>query len=274
MKVCAVVFYNLVRVVGVAMLSFDASRCSLEGMLDSLRGDDTATVEEREMWGEETVSQEDPVPLPLRPTSRARVPSSVRAKKALGASLDYLAPPGKGSAALLKENIALESPIANLMLTGEPAPKCLSRPFDLASENGHPLAEREVAANTGSVACLSFVTPVVPAVSTPGMGREPDTGGVTAPLHTSEKLTFDERINASGEQPSFSFLTAQEPPQPLTPAAPMVHNPALPGPTPSSGKKWKDDGTLRLKKVRFSAHKPLGIITLRARFCVARGKEE
>jgi hypothetical protein len=263
---------------GVVMLSFDASRCALEGMLDSIRAEDA--VEGRGMWPEGAESQEDSsVPLPLRPTSRTRVPSSVRAKKALGASLDSLALPCKGSAALLKENIAIESPIANLMLIADPAPKCLSRPFDLASEPGcFPLAAREVATNNGSVAFPQFVTSpsVIPAASTPAKGREPGPDGITAQLHMSEAVACDERIDASGEQPSFSFLTAQEPPLPLTPAPHALQNSALPSTTPSSGKKWKDDGTLRLKKVHLSpcSQVLLNPPTQSSLFCIASREKE
>jgi len=196
---------------------------------------------EDSMWGatEEESSPVDDLllPLPLRPTGRARLPSPMRAKKALAACLDNLALPNRGSAALLKENIALESPIANLMSD----PKCVPRP-DLATENGHtPLAEREVVANNGNFACLQFVTsPSV--MSTPARGSREAEGRAQSPARN-----FDERINGSAEQPSFSFLTVQE-----SPATPVPENFALPATTatPSSGKKWKDDGTLRLKKVR------------------------
>lgn len=216
-------------------MSFDAPRSSLELMLDSMRGEGM----EDSIWtaSEEESSTVDDLllPLPLRPTSRARLPSSMRAKKALGASLDNLTVPSKGSPALLKENIALESPIANLMSD----PKCVARP-DLASENGHtPLAERDAVVNNGSFSCLQFVTSPS-AVFTPARGGRELEGGDQLPTRN-----FDERSNGSAERLSFSFLTVQE--SPLTPA---TENLALPATTtsPPSVKKWKDDGTLRLKK--------------------------
>ena len=246
------------------MVSVDATRCTPEEMWDAMRAEEGG--EERGMTREdEPTAQEDPpAALPLQPTSRARVPSSVRAKKALYTSLENLAlPPSKGAAAMLKENIALESPIANLMLLADPAaPKCVFRPLDLAPDTGHsPLAEREVVANNGSVTCVHFFpSSVTPAVPSPAKSREPEPGSINAQLRRSETRSFDDRMNAPEEQPSFSFLTAQEPPHPLTPAPHMLPNStALPATTPSSGKKWKDDGTLRLKKVHLPAYTSLSM---------------
>lgn len=239
---------------GVAMSLLDGSRSTLEEMLDSMRGEE---VEDRDSTSGEESSQDDLLqPLPLRPTSRARLPSSMRAKKALGACLDNLAVPGsKGSSALLKENIALESPIANLIVVADPAAaKCLPRQLaDLAPGNGHdqgytPLAERETVANNGSFASPPFVTS--PSVITPARSREPEGGSLTQLPNSETRKNFAERINDAADQPSFSFLTVQESPAPHTPAPPVAENLALPATTPSSGgKKWKDDGTLRLKKV-------------------------
>ncbi|KAG0563594.1 hypothetical protein KC19_8G043800 [Ceratodon purpureus] len=231
-------------------------RSTLEEMLDSMR---TVETEEKVVSSEE--SHEELPPLPSRPTSRARLPSSVRAKKALGSCLDNLAVPSNGSGALLKDGFGLESPVANLVMAADLVTEprvCLSRAFDelsgdLASDNGHtPFAN---GGNQGSFATpqLSSSPSVVPDVSTPAED------GISQ-LHSRGALSFNERINASvaqglgQEQPSFSFLTAQEPPAPPTPQtpapqSPVPQDPALPVTTPSSaGKKWKDDGTLRLKK--------------------------
>ena len=256
-------------IVWVTMFSWNGSgaRSTLEEMLDLMR---TVETEEKKMSGGETL--EELPPLPLRPTSRARLPSSVRAKKALGASLDNLALPKSGSG-VLKENIALGSPVANLVVATGPATVgaesavCLARAFDelpvpvalgdLASDNGHtPFAKRENADSTESFASphLLFSPSVIPNVSSL-------TEGGIAQLHSRGTLSFDDRIKSSSahgfghEQPSFTFLTAQEgaaPPTPQTPAppTPVPQDPALPVTTPSStSKKWKDDGTLRLKKV-------------------------
>lgn len=243
-------------------------RSTLEEMLDSMR---TVETEEKEVLIDET--HEELLPLPLRPTSRARLPSSVRAKKALGACLDNLAVQENDSVVLLKENIALESPIANLVVAADPATMselCLSSAFDevsasgergdLASENGHtPLGTREEATNKESFPSPQFSSSpsVIPDISTPAV----DGPGL---MHSRGALSFDERIDAAGAQElghgqlSFSFLTPQEapaPPTPQTPApqTPVPEDPSLPVTTPSSGKKWKDDGTLRLKKVYLSA---------------------
>lgn len=204
-------------------------------------------IEEDDMLSDET---ENDVVLsaPSMPTSRARLSSSMRAKKAPGACIDNLAIPSKGSGMLLKENIALGSPISNLITAVDPAglaSRCLSKPFDLASENSHaPLAEREIVANYGSLPNPQFVSSptIMPTLFTPAKESNAQMGSI-----------FDDRINVSGdnrgfsrEQSTFSFLTAQEPPAPQTPGA---ENFALhPATTPSSGKKWRDDGTLRLKK--------------------------
>jgi hypothetical protein len=205
--------------------SGSGGRSTLEEMLDSMR---TGETEEKGVLSDET--REDLPPLPSRPTSRARLPSTVRAKKALGSCLDNLAVPKTGS----EENIPLDSPVANLVAPADP---------DLASGNAHtPLAKDGASFPSPQ---LSSSPSVIPDVSTPA---EPSRGA----------LSFEDRINAAGaEQPCFSFLTAQEssaaPPTPQTPAppqSPVPQDPALPVTTPSSaGKKWKDDGTLRLKKV-------------------------
>lgn len=175
---------------------------TLEEMLDSMKG------EEDLVYGE-TEEESSLAPLPLRPTSRARLPSSMRAKKALGACLDNLALPNNRT--VLKENIAFDlSPVANLM-------------SDPVMSRDTPLAERE---ENGSFHIVS--TPVKAQLST--------------------RSNCDERLYGStAEQPGFSFLTVQE-----SPATPVPENCSLPAmaSTPSSGKKWKDDGTLRLKKVR------------------------
>ncbi|XP_024403089.1 myosin-3 isoform X2 [Physcomitrium patens] len=219
------------------MLSSNAceGRSTLEEMLDLISTGDT---EEREVSSDDT--QEDLLPLPSRPTSRARLPSSVRAKKALGVCLDNIVPSSNGSAALSKEIVFLGSPIANLTVPSDPLSLA---PKSFASENGYtPLAKGEDSANNESFASpnLAYSPTIIP-----------DVLMQSDEVRRSRTLSFGERLNAcSTQERSFSFLTAQESSTPHTPLPqnPLVEDTSLPVTTPSAGKKWKDDGILRLKK--------------------------
>lgn len=102
-------------------------------------------IEEDDMLSDET---ENDVVLsaPSMPTSRARLSSSMRAKKAPGACIDNLAIPSKGSGMLLKENIALGSPISNLITAVDPAglaSRCLSNHSTLHLKIVMPLLRKE-----------------------------------------------------------------------------------------------------------------------------------
>lgn len=209
-------------------------RSTLEKMLDFMK---TGDIEESEITSDETYA--DLPPLPLRPSSRARLPSSMGAKKALGACLDSIVLSSNESEAF-KENIAVGSPIVNLVAPADPAALASK---SVTCTNVHtPLAER-----VGTALNESFASPQL--ASSPSI--IPDVFTPADQVRSSGTLSFDQRLDACGAQESsFSFLTAQESSTPETPLpqTPVLENTALPVTTPSSGKKWKDDGTLRLKK--------------------------
>lgn len=257
-----------------------AARSTLEEMLDSIR---TGDEEQGDM----------PPALPQRPTSRARLPSSVRARKHLGAAMDSLTLPSKGPTVLLKENVPVDSPIANLVLPRGPSavpPETLnklqvsySRPLDNSSttdsssrftqescrtENGNDMytlnnRSELTLQNAGSQSMV------------PGIANGPEARvcmeGSTE-QHSRDPRDVSEAIGSGLatavptlelENSSFSFASQQ---------GPALHTPVEETPAPvvtplTTGKKWKDDGTLRLKKVSFVQVFLLCVYSRVANFC-------
>lgn len=253
------------KVVGTMFpLKSSGPRSTLEEMLDLFRTNDT----QEEGTSKDNGEEARPPPLPARPTSRARLPSSVRARKQQVIAAVKLAPASKIPVDVAKENLATDSLDADKALPF--AIDCLNRDddqvpkpesfrerisdhlsatkahADQAPQNGHTVVESTL--NTPNCTNKSdleeskapWTCPAVVSVGRPGGSEE------EAELD-SRNLSFD-----FGGMPNGSLadeetelgrtdLSALVPEQPALPP----HSPSSPAPS----RKWKDDGVLRLKKV-------------------------
>ncbi|XP_024384280.1 myosin-1 isoform X2 [Physcomitrium patens] len=244
-------------------LKSSGPRSTLEEMLDLFRTNDT----QEEGTSKDNGEEARPPPLPARPTSRARLPSSVRARKQQVIAAVKLAPASKIPVDVAKENLATDSLDADKALPfvidclnrdddQVPKPESFRERIsdhlsatkahaDQAPQNGHTVVESTL--NTPNCTNKSdleeskapWTCPAVVSVGRPGGSEE------EAELD-SRNLSFD-----FGGMPNGSLadeetelgrtdLSALVPEQPALPP----HSPSSPAPS----RKWKDDGVLRLKK--------------------------
>jgi hypothetical protein len=227
-------------------------RSTLLEMLDSISVQEKETMEVL------------PPPLPVRPSSRARLPSSViKARKHL--VLDHVTPPTSKSSTVTstpeKNSHMCDSPMANLASSAN-SEMCTPRPYSsqLALDScsgdesaiGNVQTVSRVMVDEGSsdlVTSPSFI----PGACKLAEAREGEGG---AAVSDCRDIGYDSQqpvvISAVQEvevgQPTFSFLTSEST---LPPHTPVQQDPvaAVPMTPPTTGRKWKDDGTLRLKKV-------------------------
>lgn len=227
-------------------------RSTLLEMLDSISVQEKETMEVL------------PPPLPVRPSSRARLPSSViKARKHL--VLDHATLPTSKSSTVTstpeKNNHMCDSPMANLASSAN-SEMCTPRPYssqlalDSCSGDGSAIGNAQpvsrVMVDEGSsdlVTSPSFI----PGACKLAEAREGEGG---AAVSDCRDIGYDSQqpvvISAVHEvevgQPTFSFLTSEST---LPPHTPVQQDPvaAVPMTPPTTGRKWKDDGTLRLKKV-------------------------
>ena len=197
-------------------------RSTLEEMLESIRTG--VDMQEKENLGYDKQDVRPP-PLPVRPTSRARLPSSVRARKHPGAVTNALATPTKVPTAgslgkFCVADVDVDSPIGK---AGLPADDC----------HAHYSAKCVIASEVSTRSPFDMLVAVE-------SSRDPayENGHVIMPSGGA-----DESNISSQEQSSFSFSMPEH--IPVLDTA-IQQNPI---PVVTSGKKWKDDGTLRLKKV-------------------------
>lgn len=200
-------------------------RSTLEEMLESIRTG--VDMQEKENSGDDF----RPPPLPVRPTSRARLPSSVRARKHPGAVTNTLATPTKVPTAGLLGKLCVTDVDSSIGKVGLPADDCH------AHYSAQCVMGSEVSTRNPFDMLVAVESSRDPAYEN-GHVIMPSEDGVIMPSGGAHESNI-----SSQEQSSFSFSMPQ-------------HIPALdtavqqnPIPVATSGKKWKDDGTLRLKKV-------------------------
>lgn len=204
-----------------------------------------------------------PPPLPVRPSSRARLPSSViKARKHL--VLDHATIPTSKCSTVNstpeKNNHMCDSPIANLVSSAN-SEMCTPRPcssqlaLDSCSGDdsaiGNVQTVSRVVMDEGSsdlVASPSFI----PGACKLAEAREGEGGAAVSDCRDTgcdpqqPVVTSVQEVEVG--QPNFSFLTSESTAPPHTPV-PQDPIAAVPMTPPTTGRKWKDDGTLRLKKV-------------------------
>ncbi|XP_024397400.1 myosin-1 [Physcomitrium patens] len=251
-------------------LKSSGPRSTLEEMLDLFRTDDKQEKESMDN-GEEA----RPPPLPVRPASRARLPSSVRARKHQVVAMVKLISSSERSVDVVQGDVAVDAPAVNTVLcpvtdcldvdddqVSKPE-RCQERPVnhppaivipdDQALQNGHMAFETNVTATNctkmseSQEITASLTNPAAISVGKQRVGEE------EAELH-SNKLLVDVRGTANGsvvddgaavEQSDFSAL----PPEQLALLQiPSLQSPARTPTSPAPSRKWIDDGVLRLRK--------------------------
>lgn len=258
-------------------LKSSGPRSTLEEMLDLFRTNDTEKESSGDR-GEETM----PPPLPVRPTSRARLPSSVRVKKQQNVGVVMVAPTSKSSVNVIKEDSAVDRLVANveapvdrfaLKTDGDrvstpvdllPSPSgrfpALSVTGDQTPRNGHMVLETRLSLPSSTYE--SKLEQSEPPLIGPGVvlieRSDVDSGNWFD--DSSEKANGS--VAHEEDEPVQSGLFVLRPQQlpfvqiptlqtlPLTP--PATPPPELSSPLPGN-KKWKDDGVLRLRKVQVLA---------------------
>lgn len=249
-------------------------RSTLEEMLDLFRTNDMQDVESANAVGEETIR---PPPLPVRPTSRARLPSSVRSKKAQNAAALKVPPPSGLSVNVIKEEPTVDSPVAKIesptdCVALEGANDQVSTPEGLRVKPAESIPALTMP-STPSESKLDqikspLIGPGVNSIDRPNGVK----GGLDSGIKRGSKLDFGNSLGDPGKTPNGSVandvagsvrrgLSVITPDQPAfqqmanlqtPPLTPPLTPPPTPPPellSPVPDKKWKDDGVLRLRKV-------------------------
>lgn len=245
-------------------------RSTLEEMLDLFRTGDAGDVEGENGGGDET----RPPPLPMRPTSRARLPSSVRTRKAQNGAA------GKGlSVNVIKEEAGkdsggekIESPTFRVALDEDSDQVGTPQGFRGKPGGGMPALSspsesklEQIKSPLIGTGRNSIDRPKSPNGIKGGLesgiqgGSKLDSGktrngdpGKTPNGSVSKEVQGSVRLGLSVITPDesvFQQMPRAQTPPPVTP--PGTPPPEMLQPLPS--RKWKDDGVLRLRKVHCTA---------------------
>ncbi|KAG0602597.1 hypothetical protein M758_10G025900 [Ceratodon purpureus] len=251
-------------------------RSTLEEMLDLFR---TSDAQQEKGAGEERGEESRPPPLPVRPTSRARLPSSVRAKKQQNGGVVKVVPGSKGLVNGVKEGSAVDRPVGSvkapgdregvgrdddqgLRAGGEGRIPALGGSGDQAPRNGQVDFEKHLTVPSG--VNESKLGEIKPSLIGSGVGsierpRGGEGGSELDSGNSSKKANGSVDHEVAGDmRPGLSIVRPEQlafiqipnsPTPPLTPPLTPTSTPPpeLGSPMPP-GKKWKDDGVLRLRK--------------------------
>ncbi len=240
-----------------------ATKCSvrstLEEMLDSIK---MVNDEDRDVSFDD--KQKDlPPALPQRPISRARLPSTVRARKALSATLENIVVRGNETgevtsrtADITEERLVVHAPslykdettasVKSFNNSEEWQQMEVSDTSTAVARTHRPLvenmstfrSEEDGHVYVGSPTFISAVARSTEMREAEGVeyGRNGTHGDAVETMVKIQRSSSADVLTQCSDKSSFSFQTSQDPPAPVI--------------SPSTGhKKWKDDGTPCLRKV-------------------------
>ncbi len=234
-------------------------RSTLEEMLDSIK---MVNDEDRDVSFDN--KQKDlPPALPQRPISRARLPSTVRARKALSVTLENIVvrgnETGEGTtrtADITKERLVVHAPslykdettasVKSFNNSEEWQQMEVSDASTAVARIQRPLvesmstfrSEEDGHVYVGSPTFISAVARSTEMREAEGVeyGRNGAHGDAVETMVKIQRSSSADILTQCSDKSSFSFQTSQDPPAPVI--------------SPSTGhKKWKDDGTPCLRKV-------------------------
>lgn len=226
-------------------------RSTLEEMLDSIK---MVNDEDRDV-GCDNKQKDLPPALPQRPISRARLPSTVRARKALSATLENIVVRGNETgevtsrtADVTKERLVVHAPslykdetTASVKSFNNSEEWQQMEVLDASSavaRTHRPLVEEDDHVYVASPTFISAVARSTERREAEGVeyGRNGTHGDAVETMVKMHRSSSADVLTQCSDKSSFSFQTSQDPPAPVI--------------SPSTGhKKWKDDGTPCLRKV-------------------------